>query len=104
MVQNNKHHALEELFKGGMDVNFRDRHGNSALHIACQNGAETDQYSHPDAIWTRRPRARRRYTTASRIITEKIAAFLISKGANDLLVNEFGLTCYEGLKPPDLTI
>lgn len=32
---------------------------------------------------------------------DDLASYLISKGADDTVVNNFGLTCYEGLKPED---
>ena len=32
---------------------------------------------------------------------ENLAAYLISKGADDTIQNDFGYTCYDGLRPSD---
>ena len=31
-------YLVEKLVEGGADVNLMDRHGQTALHLACQNG------------------------------------------------------------------
>lgn len=89
----------------GVDVNLRDQNGNTALHIACQNGAKKmikvclKHHANLDAQ-NRQGQTPCHYCLAYEY--KEIAAFLIKKGANDLLTNEFGMTCYEGLKPSDV--
>ena len=71
-VQNNNKRILKALLRRGASINHRNRRGNTALHFAFAFG----------------------YT--------ELAAYLISKGADDSLRNCEGLTSHEGISASSL--
>merc|ERR1719204_253835 len=99
---NNRQSAVEELLASNVDPNTKDEHGNTILHVASQNGnkrlikvalrwgATINEQNHQGQTALH-------YLFAYKY--ENLAAYLISKGADDTLQNEFGYTCYDGLRP-----
>jgi len=71
-AQNNLKKVAKICIRRGGDINARNRRGQTALHFAYSYG-----------------------------FTE-LADYLISKGADDTILNNDGLTCYEGLSKSDL--
>jgi len=66
-AQNGHKRLVKMCLKYGADPNLSNHQGNTALHFATAYG----------------------YTTLSK--------YLISKGADDTLMNMKGLTCYDGI-------
>jgi len=71
-VQNNNKRILKALLRRGASINHRNRRGNTALHFAFTYG----------------------YV--------QLAAYLMSKGADDSLRNCEGLTSHEGISASSL--
>eukprot|EP01083_Nonionella_stella_P119716 358089_1 len=99
---NNRHSAVEELFAANMNPNTKDEHGNTILHVASQNGNK--RLIKVALRWganineqNKQGQTALHYLFAYKY--ENLAAYLISKGADDTIQNEFGYTCYDGLRP-----
>ena len=82
----------------GMDVNTRDKYGNTLLHIACQNGnkrlLKMLLRSHA-AIDAANKNGNTGLHFCFMYAYYGLGEYLISKGANDTIRNELGQTCYE---------
>eukprot|EP01083_Nonionella_stella_P088864 247905_1 len=99
---NNRYHQVEELFSMGIPVDAVDEHGNTCLHVACQNGNKRMiktclRWRSNINIQNKDGNTPLHYLFAYKY--EELAAYLISKGAKDSIHNKFGLTCYDGLRP-----
>jgi len=99
---NNRQSAVEELLAQNVDPNTKDDHGNTILHVASQNGNK--RLIKVALRWganineqNKQGQTALHYLFAYKY--ENLAAYLISKGADDTLQNEFGYTCYDGLRP-----
>ena len=90
-------HVLDEL---GLNINSRDQHGNTLLILAAQRANKrTVKF-----LLRRNANINAQNFAGSTSLHylyeyghERLAEYLISKGARDFLLNEEGLTCYEGL-------
>ena len=99
---NNRQSAVEQLLAENVDPNTKDEHGNTILHVASQNGNK--RLIKVALRWganindqNKQGQTALHYLFAYKY--ENLAAYLISKGADDTLQNEFGYTCYDGLRP-----
>ncbi|XXQ36773.1 Ankyrin repeat domain-containing protein [Plasmodiophora brassicae] len=101
---NNRAQAVEELFSMGVPVDTADDYGNTCLHVACQGGSKRMvkaclRWGADINQQNKQGQTPLHYCLAYKY--DDLASYLISKGADDTVVNNFGLTCYEGLKPED---
>ena len=101
-IRNARVAEVQEQLMGGMPVHVVDRQGSGPLHLACQVGSKrmvktllrwgcdvnAQNYQGNTAL---------HYCFAYHF--DPLAAYLISKGADDRKLNFFGLSCYDGLKP-----
>eukprot|EP01084_Bolivina_argentea_P061656 112711_1 len=99
---NNRHSGVEEMLASNTDPNTKDEHGNTILHVAAQNGNK--RLIKIALRWGGRINEQNKQgQTALHYLFaykyENLAAYLISKGADDTIQNEFGYTCYDGLRP-----
>jgi len=100
--RNNRYRQVEDLFSSGMPVNTADEHGNTCLHIACQNGNK-----HMVKVCLRwgadiNAQNAQGQTPLHFVFAynyDQVGAYLISKGAKDTVLNFFGYSCYDGLRP-----
>lgn len=99
---NNRYNEVEELLASNLDPNTRDEHGNGILHVAAQNGNK--RLMKVALRWgadingqNKQGQTALHYLFAYKY--ENLAAYLISKGSDDTIQNEFGYTCYDGLRP-----
>jgi hypothetical protein len=100
--RNNRHEAVEELLASGVAVNTADQHGNQCIHIACQNGNKRMvkiclRYGADINATNLQGNTPLHYLFAYNY--DSLAAYLISKNANDAKLNYFGYSCYDGLRP-----
>eukprot|EP00466_Bigelowiella_natans_P003165 jgi/Bigna1/52930/estExt_Genewise1Plus.C_130129 len=101
-ARNNRSTDVEQDFAKGTDPDTVDKHGNTVLHIACQNG-------HKRMIkvclrWGANLNAQNMegQTPLHFLFNyhyEDLGSYLISKGADDSICNNFGFSPYEGLRP-----
>ncbi|GMH68402.1 hypothetical protein TrRE_jg2915, partial [Triparma retinervis] len=92
---------VEESLRSGFDVNSEDDKGNTLLLVACQNGHRKML----DLLLNRTADINHRNSNGNTALhyalafdtTGEIAEFLIEKGADDGLENNFGLSPYDGL-------
>jgi len=101
---NGRHRQVEELFARGVPPDTVDEHGNSVLLVAAQNGTKkliktALRYGADINAQNKAGQTALHYCFAFKY--EELAAYLISKGADDTLQNSFGYTCYDGLRPPN---
>ena len=96
-----RHGRFDEVrtaLDSGMGVNTRDKHGNTLLHIACQNGnkrlLKMLLRSHA-AIDASNKNGNTGLHFCFMYAYYGLGEYLISKGANDMIRNELGQTCYE---------
>jgi len=99
---NNRHNAVEEMLAANLDPNTKDEHGNTILHVASQNGNKrlikvALRWGASINEQNKQGQTALHYLFAYKY--ENLAAYLISKGADDTVQNEFGYTCYDGLRP-----
>ena len=101
-IRNNRVAEVQEQLLQGLPVHVVDRQGSGPLHLACQVGSKrmvktllrwgcdvnAQNYQGNTAL---------HYCFAYHF--DPLAAYLISKGADDRKLNYFGLSCYDGLKP-----
>ena len=108
LVRHTKFTDAEELLNQSdwnVPIDYQDEQGNTVLHIACQNGCKrlvklclrrganmniqnlNGQTALHFAFGYKYP---------------VIGEYLVSKGANDSILNKDNLTCYEGLSLRDL--
>jgi hypothetical protein len=116
------HRALS-ISGGNFDLNEKDENGNTALHIACQNGhlnickillehfatsaaaatgAEEGQRQLIELINQQNNRGNTALHYSIAYGYQPISDYLIVHGADEYVTNQEGLTCYEGLKREDL--
>ena len=101
-VKNQDYSVLEKVFAelgGNIDIDTREKHGNTLLILACQRGdkklakfllrrgASMNLQNHSGNTCLH-------YLNAYRHVD--LAEYLIGKGADDRILNADGLTCYEG--------
>jgi len=101
-ARNNRATEVEQEFAKGVNPDTIDKHGNTVLHIACQNG-------HKRMIkvclrWGANLNAQNTegQTPLHFLFNyhyEDLGSYLISKGADDSICNNFGFSPYEGLRP-----
>lgn len=101
---NNRHKQVEELFAMGVSPDTIDEHGNTVLHVAAQNGNKklikaTLRWGANINAQNTQGQTPLHYLFAYKY--EELAAYLISKGADDSIQNEHGYTCYDGLRPEE---
>ena len=101
---NNRLGGVEECFASGMSSDTQDEHGNTILHIAAQNGNK--RIIKLALRWRANINLQNNQgqTPLHYLFTykyENLAAYLISKGNDDSIQNEFGYTCYDGLRPTE---
>ena len=99
---NNRHNQVEELFASGIPANSKDGHGNTVLHVAAQNGNKrlikvALRWGADINAQNKQLQTPLHYLFAYKY--EELAAYLISKGADDTIQNQFGYSCYDGLRP-----
>ena len=99
-ARHGKYGQLRELFKKGVPVDSRDRFGNTALIIACQNShgkivKMAVRYECDLDAQNKRGNSALHFSVAYGF--QAISDFLIEHGARTDLANESGLTCYEGI-------
>merc|ERR550534_3290339 len=100
---NGRHRQVEELFARGVPPDTVDEHGNTVLLVAAQNGTKkliktALRYGADINSQNKQGQTALHYCFAFKY--EELAAYLISKGADDTIHNSFGYTCYDGLRPP----
>lgn len=101
---NNRYKQVEELFAMGIPPDTRDEHGNTTLHVAAQNGNKrlikaALRWGAEINIQNKQGQTPLHYLFAYKY--EELAAYLISKGSDDTIQNQFGYTCYDGLRPEE---
>ena len=101
-IRNNRPQDVQEMLTEGMGVGVVDRQGNSPLHVACMGGSKRmvkvllrwgcdvngQNYQGNTPL---------HFCFAYHF--DPLAAYLITKGADDRRTNFFGLSCYDGLRP-----
>jgi ankyrin repeat protein len=104
-ARHGRYAECEHLLKIGVPVDSQDAHGNTLLTIACQNGnkriaklalrmgANMDHQN-------KKGNTPLHYAFAFNY--SELGQYLISKGAKDGIVNEYGLNCFQGLNPEKL--
>lgn len=103
-IRNNRYHQVEELFSSGVPAAVKDENGNTALHISCQNGSKRMvkvclRWGANINSTNKQGQTPLHFCFAYNY--DKVAAYLISKGADDTKLNHFGYSCYDGLRPED---
>lgn len=101
--RHNRSKDLERLLdKTGIPANVRDQHGNTILIVACQNGLKRVAKV---ALRRGADINARNYKGNTCLhfcfaygYGSTLGKYLVSKGADEGLRNEAGLTCYEGLQ------
>ena len=92
---------VEESLRAGFDINTEDEKGNTLLLVACQNGHRkmldlllnrAGNINHQNANGNTALHYALAFDTSG-----EIAEYLIEKGADDSLENQFGLSPYDGL-------
>jgi len=101
---NNRYKQVEELFAMGVPPDTRDEHGNTCMHVAAQNGNKrlikaALRWGADINVQNKQGQTPTHYLFAYKY--EELAAYLISKGADDTIQNQFGYTCYDGLRPEE---
>jgi hypothetical protein len=99
-VRHNKVAECEELVNIGFPMDARDRHGNTPLLVAAQNGHKrlVKMFLRVGA----NPNSTNHQGNTALHFTlsygyQGLANYILSKGADDTLINMKGLTCYDGL-------
>ena len=87
-----------------MSSDTQDENGNTILHIALKNGNKRIiklalRCKANINLQNNEGQTPLHYLFAYKY--ENLAAYLILKGADDTIQNEFGYTCYDGLRPAD---
>mmetsp|Transcript_29850 Transcript_29850/g.58474 ORF Transcript_29850/g.58474 Transcript_29850/m.58474 type:complete len:816 (+) Transcript_29850:8-2455(+) len=100
--RNHRRAAVEEMFARHVPVDLKDHYGNQCLHIACQNGDKSIvkaclRWGADIDAQNLQGQTPLHYCFAYGF--EKLATYLLSKGAKDSILNVFGLSCYDGLRP-----
>jgi len=100
---NGRYRQVEELFAKGMSADTIDENGNTVLLKAAQNGNKKLiktclRYGGDVNFQNKQGQTALHFCFAYKY--EELAAYLISKGAEDTIQNSFGYTCYDGLRPP----
>jgi len=106
-VRHRRTEAVYELIHANHNYNFetKDEHGNTLLIVSAQNNlTPIVNFSLSNGC---NPNARNNKGNTALHFTfyykyESLSNLLISKGADDLIQNFEGLTCYEGLRRADL--
>jgi ankyrin repeat protein len=93
---------VEELFASGISVHTTDKHGNTCLHIACQNGNKRMvkvclRWGANINATNKQGQTPLHYCMAYNY--QEVSIYLISKGGDDSILNHFGMSCYDGLRP-----
>lgn len=101
LARHGKISEVEDLLNRAVPVNVRDRHGNTILSVACQNGLKKMAKL---ALRRGADINARNYKGNTPLhfcyaygYGDTLGAYLTSKGADTSLKNHFGATCYEGL-------
>ena len=99
-VRHNKVAECEEQVQAGFPMSVRDRHGNTPLLVAAQNGhkrlVKMFLRAGGDVNATNHQGNTALHFTMS-YGYQSLANYMLSKGADDTLINMKGLTCYDGL-------
>ncbi len=92
---------MTELLKGGCPAEGRDQFGNSPLIIACQNGNARIVKAllrHGALINTQNKQGCTGLHYSIAYGFNALSDYLISKGADDKILNKLGLNPYEGIR------
>ena len=99
-VRHNKVAECEDQISAGFPMDVRDRHGNTPLLVAAQNGhkrlVKMFLRAGADVNATNHQGNTGLHFTMS-YGYQSLANYMLSKGADDTLMNMKGLTCYDGL-------
>ena len=90
------------LDEGTSSVNDTDSHGNTLLHVACQNGNKRISklfLRSGGKIGAQNIQGNTALHYCFAYGHHELGNYLIKKGADDSILNAKGLTCYEGLGP-----
>jgi ankyrin repeat protein len=97
-IRHNKVAQVEDAFAAGFPIDSRDEHGNTALHISCQNGQKRlaklciKYGANPD---TTNHMGNTSLHYAIGYGYEALSKYLISHGADDSIMNLNGQSPYE---------
>jgi len=97
--RNNRYEEVEEALTSGFSADARDRFGNTMLMIACQNGLKRIAklvLRHGASMNTGNKRGQTALHYCFQYGYEALGEYLITKGADTSLCNEFGLSCRQG--------
>lgn len=110
LCRHGNYNQLEEIINYNAECNFTHMinactditSGNTLLHISAQNGHKRVAkllLRNGAAINTQNSHGQTVLHFAFAYNFTDLGEYLVSKGADDSLLNESGLTCYEGLNP-----
>eukprot|EP00657_Telonema_sp_P-1_P007490 TRINITY_DN27391_c0_g1_i2.p1 TRINITY_DN27391_c0_g1~~TRINITY_DN27391_c0_g1_i2.p1 ORF type:complete len:190 (-),score=43.22 TRINITY_DN27391_c0_g1_i2:292-861(-) len=98
--RNNRYEEVEQSILTGFSPNSVDRHGNTLLMIACQNGLKRIAklvLRHGVDMNMSNNRGHTALHYCFQYGYETLGEYLITKGADPTLCNNAGLTCRQGL-------
>ncbi len=92
------------MFSSGIPADTADERGNTAMSLACQTGNK--KMAKLCLRWGAKVNQQNLQGQTPLHFCfayhyDELGAYLISKGADDTMLNYFGWTCYEGLRPED---
>jgi len=97
--RNNRYEEVEEALNSGFNADTLDKFGNTMLMIACQNGLKRIAklvLRHGGSMNIGNKRGQTALHYCFQYGYEALGEYLITKGADPSVCNEFGLSCRQG--------
>ncbi len=103
-VHNNRYRQVEQMFSSGIPADTQDERGNTALSLSCQTGNK--KMAKLCLRWGAKVNQQNLQGQTPLHFCfayhyDELGAYLISKGGDDTILNYFGWSPYEGLRPED---
>eukprot|EP00483_Globobulimina_turgida_P003652 UN03658 len=102
MYQTRPIQRCKKMLESGINPNITDQFGNTILLISAQNGSKklvktALRYNADINHQNHKGNTATHYAFAFGY--KSLAEYILSKGADDKIENEFGLNCHQGIKP-----